>query len=148
MSNFLAGKNVVLPSDFSEESMAAFDEAVGMVDETTKLFVVHVLIPLSHVALEPAVIVDAPSDESRRASAIEQMKARINDPLNRTSFAARFGDPGSEIVSFANEIKADMIIMPSHGRTGLSRFVLGSVAERVLRLSECPVLVLRHPKKA
>lgn len=147
MSNFLAGKNVLLPCDFSDPSMAAIDEALGMVDETTKLFVVHVLVPLSNVSLEPGLIVDMASDESRRTTAIKHMKERISDPLDQMFFAARIGDPGSEIVHFAGEVKADMIIMPSHGRTGLSRLLLGSVAERVLRLAECPVLVLRHPRK-
>ena len=53
------------------------------------------------------------------------------------------GDPGSEITKLAKEVGAHLIIMPSHGRTGISRLLLGSVAERVLRLSHCPVLVLR-----
>lgn len=147
MSNFLLNKTVLLPYDFSEPSAAAIDEALGMVDETTKVFVLHVLVPLSNVSLEPGVIIDMASDESRRATAIETMKKRISDPSDKIFFAVRVGDPGSEIVHFAEEIKADMIIMPSHGRTGLTRLLLGSVAERVLRLAECPVLVLRHPKR-
>lgn len=147
MSNFLAGKNVLLPFDFSEPSLAAIDEAMGMVDETTKIFVVHVLVKLGNVSFEPGLVIDMPDDESRRTAAIDQMKERISDPLHKIFFAARLGDPGSEIVHFAREISADMIIMPSHGRSGWTRLLLGSVAERVLRLAECPVLVLRHPKK-
>ena len=54
-----------------------------------------------------------------------------------------FGDPGHEITEFAERVKADLIVMPSHGRTGLSRLLIGSVAERVIRLAHCPVLVLR-----
>jgi nucleotide-binding universal stress UspA family protein len=54
-----------------------------------------------------------------------------------------FGDPGQRITAYAEEVGADVIVMPSHGRTGLKRLLLGSVAERVLRLAHCPVLVLK-----
>ena len=57
------------------------------------------------------------------------------------------GDPGKEIVDLAESLRANMIIMPSHGRKGLSRLLLGSVAERVLRLASCPVLILRGPSQ-
>ncbi len=53
------------------------------------------------------------------------------------------GDPGHEIVKLADTLKADLIVMPSHGRTGLAHVLIGSVAERVIRLAHCPVLVLR-----
>lgn len=147
MSNFLGGKKIVLPYDFSEPAMAAIEEALSMVDDTTQVFIIHVLVPLSNVSLEPGLIVDVASDETRHTLAMEQMQERINNPEDRMTFAVRIGDPGLEIVHFAKEVHADMIIMPSHGRSGLTRLLLGSVAERVLRLSECPVLVLRHAKK-
>ena len=54
-----------------------------------------------------------------------------------------FGDPGNQIVDFAERISAELIVIPSHGRTGIERLLLGSVAERVARLAPCPVLVLR-----
>ena len=74
------------------------------------------------------------------------MKERISDPAERIHFAARIGDPGTKIVEYAREIKADLIVMPSHGRTGIKHLLLGSVAERVIRLAECPVMVRRTPK--
>ena len=55
----------------------------------------------------------------------------------------RLGDPSTEIVDFAKDIAADLIVLPSHGRKGISRFLIGSVAERVVRLSPCPVLVIK-----
>lgn len=148
MSNFLANKTVLLPYDFSEASNAAVDEAFGMFDDTTKVFVIHVLMPYTNVSLDGHILTDFSNDieEERRTTAMKAMEEQIKDPLNRTFRNVRFGDPGSEIVHFANEINADFIVMPSHGRTGISRLLLGSVAERVLRLAECPVLVLRHPK--
>ena len=53
------------------------------------------------------------------------------------------GDPGQCIVDFAESVQADLIVTPSHGRTGVKRLLIGSVAERVVRLAHCPVLVLR-----
>ena len=58
----------------------------------------------------------------------------------------REGKPQEEIVACAEEIKADMIVMGSHGYRGLSRMVLGSVTEYVLRHSECPVVAVKHKK--
>ena len=58
-----------------------------------------------------------------------------------------FGDPGDEITKHAETVHADLIVMPSHGRTGLKRLLIGSVAERVVRLAQCPVLVLRSKHK-
>ena len=81
------------------------------------------------------------SDSSVRG---ERMKKLFCEGArSKFDIACQIGDPGSEIVSFANEVNANMIIMPSHGRTGISRLLIGSVAERVLRLASCPVLVLR-----
>ena len=56
-----------------------------------------------------------------------------------------FGDPGSEIVRYAAEVDAGLIVISSHGHSGLKRFFLGSVAERVTRMASCPVLVVREP---
>jgi nucleotide-binding universal stress UspA family protein len=57
----------------------------------------------------------------------------------------REGDPGLIIADYADEVHADLIVIPSHGYHGVQRLLLGSVAERVLRHANCPVLVLRRP---
>jgi nucleotide-binding universal stress UspA family protein len=55
------------------------------------------------------------------------------------------GDPAVSIVQAAHRVSADLVVMGTHGRTGARRMVLGSVAERVVRLSPCPVLVIPNP---
>jgi nucleotide-binding universal stress UspA family protein len=73
-------------------------------------------------------------------------KAIAHDPLlqkTKIDFRVMFGDPGRTICTFAESEKASLIIVPSHGRSGFSRFMLGSVAERIVRHAPCPVLVLR-----
>ncbi|HRX79101.1 MAG: universal stress protein [Planctomycetaceae bacterium] len=59
--------------------------------------------------------------------------------------SVRFGHPVEEICHYANKKGVDLIVMGTHGRSGLVQILLGSVAERVLRISPCPVLVVRHP---
>lgn len=146
MSNFMADKTVLLPYDFSDAADAAVKEALEMVDKTTKLFVLHVLVPLNMVSAEPGLIDDVTYDEVYREGCLARMKERVRDEHDRIDVCVHVGNPGYEIVEYAKKIDADFIIMASHGRTGISRLLLGSVAERVLRLSECPVIVLRHPK--
>lgn len=67
-----------------------------------------------------------------------------DEGLTDAHAAVRIGDPGGEIAAFAEELGAELIVLPSHGRTGLRRLLIGSVAERVIRLAHCPVLVLRN----
>jgi universal stress protein A len=58
------------------------------------------------------------------------------------------GTPDDDVVRMANEIGADLIVMATHGRKGLSHFILGSVAERVMREADCPVLTMRTKVKS
>jgi nucleotide-binding universal stress UspA family protein len=148
MSDFLANKTILVPYDFSEASTAAVDAALGMADESARFYLLHVLVPLHMITIEPGTAVNLGSESDRIEGAISRMQELINDPNKRIKFAAKIGDPGSGIVDFAKEVTADLIVMPSHGRTGIKRLLLGSVAERVVRLAECPVMVLRQPKHA
>jgi nucleotide-binding universal stress UspA family protein len=77
-----------------------------------------------------------------------QAHRALRDALEKSGHAAcqaqvRAGKPAETITEFAREHDCELIVIPSHGRTGMERFFLGSVAERVVRLAPCPVLVLR-----
>jgi nucleotide-binding universal stress UspA family protein len=61
----------------------------------------------------------------------------------RVTSEVRFGQPADEIIAYARDIQADLIAMCTHGRTGLARWAYGSVADRVLRAADCPVLLVR-----
>jgi nucleotide-binding universal stress UspA family protein len=88
---------------------------------------------------------DTIDDNSRREHAAEVLRQRLSDPKHLgVRIEILFGDPGSEIADYAQRHSADLIVLPSHGRTGLKRLLLGSVAERIVRLAHCPVLVLRQ----
>ena len=146
MSTFFSNKTILLPFDFSDESKAALGEALQMADASTTLHMVNVIIPASTLALEPAMTVELGDDNVRMDVARGKMAELVGDCGRPVQCETRLGDPGHEIVDFANEINADLIVMPSHGRSGIRRILLGSVAERVMRHAECPVMIIRKPK--
>lgn len=140
--SWLPKTSVVVPIDFSEESFAALEVACDLVDDMAHLHVVYVLPALEPT--DPGVIWGTIDDESRVRHAETALRERLADPkYARLRIHVAIGDPGHEITEVATAQRAELIVLPSHGRTGLTRLLLGSVAEKVVRLAQCPVLVLR-----
>jgi nucleotide-binding universal stress UspA family protein len=136
-------QSVVVPVDFSDDSFAAVDTALQLVEDPSGLHVVHVLPEPSTMDSDPIWLEIDNANRIRHAT--EAVRKRLADArYEKIQIAIEFGDPGYRIADFAQRIGADLIVTPTHGRTGLERVLMGSVAERVLRLSHCPVLVLRH----
>ena len=146
MSTFFSNKTILVPFDFSDQAMSAVDEALSMADDTTTIQVVNIVVPTHALVLEAGMPIDLGDDRVRLEAAQEKLAERIAEKDKSIQTTALMGDPGHGIVDQANEIGADLILMPSHGRTGFSRLLLGSVAERVMRYAECPVMILRKPK--
>ncbi len=135
-------QTVLAPVDFSELSWEAVDTALELAAHASGVHVIHVL-PVLEPA-EPGVIWHTIDDETRSRHATQAVRERLADAKYRdVQVHIAFGDPGVEIADYARQIGADLIVLPSHGRTGIARFLIGSVAERVVRLAHCPVLVLR-----
>lgn len=135
-------KCVVVPYDFSERSGQAIEIARELVADLTNLHVIHVLPTIT--ASDPGMVWDVVDNDARKRDVERAFREGFAaSPFHKSDFHICFGDPGHEIATFAERLKADLIVMPSHGRSGLSRVLIGSVAERVLRLAHCPVLVLR-----
>ncbi len=138
----LQAKTIVAPVDFSKESLAALGTALDIAESPSDVHVVHV-IPQLNVA-EAGVIWLEIDDTTRRQHATEALREALSDEMYaQVQIDVEVGDPGYRVADFAKRISADLIVMPSHGRTGLFHVLLGSVAERIVRLSHCPVLVLR-----
>jgi nucleotide-binding universal stress UspA family protein len=135
-------QTVIAPVDFSPESFAAVDVAVDIAGDSGEVHVVHVLPELS--ASDPGVIWQTADDEKRSQHVREALKKNLSDPkFANLRIHVTVGDPGHHVATYAEELKADLIVISSHGRRGLRRLLIGSVAERVVRLAHCPVLVLR-----
>jgi len=140
---WLPKNNVVVPIDFSDNSLDAVDTALELVAAAPQVHVIHVL-PMLTVA-DPGVVWEPVDDESRRSHAEDALRQRLADEQYRgVKVEVTIGDPGHEIADYAQQQDAELIVMPSHGRTGIRRLLIGSVAERVVRLAHCPVLVLKH----
>ncbi len=138
----LQTEKIVVPIDFSEESFSAVDTALGLAGSGENLTLVHVLEELSPA--HPGELYGTIDDESRSKHSIEAINARFaDDKYKGFQIAIVSGAPGVEIAEFAEKTDADLIVMPSSGRTGIARMLIGSVTERTIRLATCPVLVLR-----
>ena len=140
--SWLRKKSVLVPIDFSHGSYEAIAPAKEYVESETALTIIHVLTSL-HPA-DPAAMWNTLDDEQRK----QKVRAFLAEKLKEMGYEevqieVKLGDPSTEIVDFAKNIAADLIVLPSHGKKGISRFLLGSVAERVVRLSPCPVLVIK-----
>lgn len=140
---------IMHPSDFSPASRRAFSQAVTTAKEQrAELLLVHVLanvIPLVGDAyVSPQVYDDmlrtSRSDAQRQ---LDRLVARAKKAGARARGVLREGVAWEQLVHTARAHKADMIVMGTHGRTGLSRLFLGSVAERVVGNAPCPVLTVR-----
>lgn len=141
--NWFADKKLVVPIDFGEASAGAIETALQLASAPQDVHVVHVDPDLA--VTSPAAMWDAkPIDERRKDVETYYQESLGTERFRDVSFHVEFGDPGNGIVEFAEKIGAGAIVMPSHGRTGLRRLLLGSVAERVVRLAPCPVFVLRE----
>jgi nucleotide-binding universal stress UspA family protein len=140
--NTFTKEPVVVPWDFSDLSQAALDKALELVESPEQIIVVHVT---SYPAVaEPSVVWGTYSEDNIRENLEKSFhKVVPQDKYPGMQFSALFGDPGTEIARLARDRKAGLIVISSHGRSGIPRMLLGSVAERVVRLASCPVLVLR-----
>lgn len=137
---------VVVPMDFSEPCADAVQQVIANADADT-IHLVHVMHPGLHMAYGDMGVlgVSAADDEKRLAATRTFFDEYLAERgLSHIQSEIRIGDPGGEIVDYAESIGAGLIVIPSHGFHGFRRMMLGSVAERVIRLAECSVLVLRR----
>jgi nucleotide-binding universal stress UspA family protein len=139
---FAPKQHVMVPVDFSEASLKALNAARDLVEATSALHVIHVL-PLLH-PLDPGVVWDSWNDAERIQHAKDALTERLGADFKDVRLEIAIGDPAREITERASKHGADLIVLPSHGRTGAARLFIGSVAERVVRFAHCPVLVLKE----
>jgi len=138
----LAIKRILNPTDFSSESAPAFDLACSLARDYGATLVVCHVVPPPPAAVVDGVFIATPADEQNEA---RNRLAGIhpNDPLINCSCRLETGDAVSEIIRVADEEHVDLIVMGTHGRGGLSRLLMGSVAEGVMRKAPCPVITVR-----
>ncbi|UWG47195.1 Nucleotide-binding protein, UspA family [Halanaeroarchaeum sp. HSR-CO] len=136
---------LLVPIDGSPESLEAVDEAAalaGALDaELTGLYVVDTRDYSTIPEAKWISLADELEREGERA--LEEAERRAEAAGVTMTTVVDRGIPHDSIIEYADEIGADVIVMSTHGRTGLDRFLLGSVTEKVIRSTELPVLVIR-----
>lgn len=142
-------KNILVATDFSELGRAALDEAARLAEKLdAKLNVVSVFT-------QPNVVEAASMSRSERNQALDELRSKVAEleaqlrSSGRTASAlVRLGDPAPTILSVADELDADLIVLGTHSRRGLTRLIMGSTAEAVLREAEVPVLIVKRANPA
>lgn len=143
---------ILVPTDFSKFSVQALKYAAALAEKFgAELYLLHVVQDLA-VFIPDMVTVAPPIVPS-----LEQMSTAVQAAFDRViqeNGLAKFtlhrsvceGTPFYEIIRFAKETEIDLIVMGTHGHSGLAHMLLGSVTEKVVRKAPCPVLTVRHPE--
>jgi nucleotide-binding universal stress UspA family protein len=146
-------RKILCPTDFSESSEVGLEAAVSLAAKLgSTLEFVHVIQPPIYVGWE-----DSPAGLAASAQVLEQSREHAKQQLGLTAekYARRGvaittqlleGSPHQEISELSKQV--DLVVMSTHGRTGLPHLFLGSVAERVVRTASCPVMTVPAHKKS
>lgn len=133
---------ILFPTDFSTAGTTALELATSLArDRGARLLIVHVEEPpLAYGGGELYYGMEQPDRQE-----LEKMLAEVvpTDPTVGHEHLLMIGSPATAIVQLAEKENAEMIVMPTHGRTGLLRVLMGSVAEEVVRKAKCPVLTVK-----
>jgi len=144
-------KKILWPTDFSEPSYEALKTAQELAGHfSAELYIVHVVtpIPMLSSATGPSGFDVGGFHEQLMDTSKESLKDIVKDKIAKkikTHTRVVMGRAPDEIVSTAEKVKADLIVISTHGETGWRHLVFGSVAEKVVRFSSCPVLTIREP---
>ena len=141
-------KRILCPIDFDENSMAALDIAAELARENNAtLYVMHaVFTPLGAPGfpLEPhPVVSEQPSTQEIAEVARNRLGRKVKHEV-----IVKTGKPAESIIQAAEDLDVDLIVMATHGRSGVARLFLGSVAEHVVRGAQRPVLSVRPRERA
>ena len=136
--------HVLVPTDFSDSAEHALDLAARVVRPDGAITLLHVLeLPIDYPGGVPDADFSADLDQ-RVARALATSATRVEGKAKITT-TSRIGRPGAETLAFLDaDPSIDLVVMGSHGRTGIKRALMGSVAEKIVRHARCPVLVARE----
>ena len=138
-------RKVLVPLDFSDPSLQALQYARRFAAPSqAELILLYVIEPVAYPA-ELGVVINLDADLAERAlGELEKLRQQYLSDYPATRCLVRSGVADAEIVNTAAEEQADLIVIGTHGFSGLKHLLLGSTAERVVRDAPCPVLTVRH----
>ncbi|HVP77758.1 MAG TPA: universal stress protein [Thermodesulfobacteriota bacterium] len=140
-------KKILVPLDGSELAKTALDQAEKLAKTFDAEIALFQVVPFMPIYGSPELVTPLIVDEKQK-DAVEKYLADLAEELKKRGFrvttAVRTGQQvAAEIIDFAKEAGVDLIVMCTHGRSGISRWVLGSIAHKVLIRAETPILLLR-----
>lgn len=148
----MTAQHFLVPLDWSPDADQALVYAIDLARAcNARLTLLHILQPAPMAAVDVGIALPESYFQALEADAQQHMEAalaRVTEAGLTGESVVRYGVPFQVIVDTAQASHIDLIIMGTHGRTGLRHILLGSVAERVVRLAPCGVLVVRHAVKA
>lgn len=137
---------ILHPTDYSDHGKPAFEFACALArDFGAELVVCHVA-PYPAAGVVDGVMVEVPDDTVQAGA--ELRRVQPGDARVRVTHQLLRGDAAGEILRFAGDANADLIVLGTHGRGGLGRLLMGSVAEAVMRRAPCPVVTVKAPPPA
>ena len=141
---------ILAPTDFSENSDKSLRYACELADRfEAELHLLSVLDDTTPMFVDPEIMPIDSLVQQQRVAISEKLDQQPGSPWDENLNVVREmrqGSPFLEIIRYAKEKKVDLIVLGTHGRSGLAHVLLGSVAERVVRKAPCPVLTVRHPE--
>jgi len=143
-------KNILSPIDYSIFSERALTYAIEFAEKyKAKLYLIRVLdigiYEIDDTELYSVNIVEKETIDKLRKRLLRCVNEETKGRISVEAIIVQ-GVPFSEIIKASKEYKIDLIVLGTHGRTGLSHAIMGSVAEKVVRKAPCPVLTIRHPE--
>ena len=142
-------QKILVPTDFSEHADRALDYAIDWGRQlNAHLTLLHVIQSLPEAGIDMGSGLSAAHLETLEAELVQHMQGylqRVEDAGVEGDIVMAHGVPFDKTLEIVKARQIDLIIMGSHGRTGFSHLLLGSMAEKLVRLAPCPVLVVRQP---
>jgi nucleotide-binding universal stress UspA family protein len=139
-------KTILHSTDFSDPAQGSFQLACALAsDMKARLIILHV-VPPAVAYVDDLIDYTSPDHELKAWETLRRLQQTAQDGYGlEIDIDLAEGDPASEILKVARQRQCNLIVMGTHGRTGLRHLLMGSVAERVIRKASCPVLTARSP---
>jgi len=144
-------QHILVPHDFGAPAESALVYALGLAEKLGARVTVLHAYEVPAYGFPDAVVASfefASEVERRATDTLEKIRSRTRGSSGEVETMLRRGTPWAEIVAVAESLPADLIVMGTSGRTGMPRLLLGSVAEKVVRMAPCPVLTVHAAQAA
>jgi len=143
-------RRLLVPIDFSEPSFSALRSAIDLAEDIGATLTILYVVPSDdgwlNIGREEFRDLDK-ALQKQAANELQAVATQLPEDVH-ADLEVRIGRPAEEIVAAAKAVNSDAIVLSTHGRTGLDRYLIGSVAERVMHLAKCPVFLIPASKSA